>query len=59
MPPRPCATAYRPWGAGPPEEMKQREDRLAAIRAVKACLEGDQRVKDDGWGRKTEAEADE
>ena len=35
-----------------PEELKRREDRLAAIRAAKARLEAEQRAKDDARGRK-------
>ena len=34
-----------------PEELKRREDRLAAIRAAKARLEAEQRAKDDARGR--------
>ena len=37
-----------------PEELKRREDRLAAIRAAKARLEAEQRAKDDARGRKPE-----
>ncbi len=35
-----------------PEELKRREDRLAAIREAKARLEAEQRAKDDARGRK-------
>ena len=35
-----------------PDELKRREDRLAAIRAAKARLEAEQRAKDDARGRK-------
>ena len=35
-----------------PEELKRREDRLAAIRAAKARLEAEQRAADDARGRK-------
>ena len=35
-----------------PEELKRREDRLAAIREAKARLEAEQRAKDDAQGRK-------
>ena len=35
-----------------PEELKRREDRLAAIREAKARLEAEQRAKDDERGRK-------
>ena len=35
-----------------PEELKRREDRLAAIEAAKARLEAEQRAKDDARGRK-------
>ena len=35
-----------------PEELKRREDRLAAIRAAKARLEAEQRARDDARGRK-------
>ena len=35
-----------------PEELKRREDRLAAIRAAKARLEAERRAKDDARGRK-------
>ena len=37
-----------------PEELKRREDRLAAIREAKARLEAEQRAKDDARGRKPE-----
>ena len=35
-----------------PEELKRREDRLAAIREAKARLEAEQRARDDARGRK-------
>ncbi len=35
-----------------PDELKRREDRLAAIREAKARLEAEQRAKDDARGRK-------
>ena len=35
-----------------PDELKRREDRLAAIREAKARLEAEQRAADDAWGRK-------
>ena len=35
-----------------PDELKRREDRLAAIRAAKALLEEEQKAKDDARGRK-------
>ena len=35
-----------------PEELKRREDRLAAIREAKARLEAEQRERDDARGRK-------
>ena len=37
-----------------PEELKRREDRLAAIRAAKARLEAEARERDDARGRKPE-----
>ena len=39
-----------------PEELKRREDRLAAIRDAKARLEAEQRAADDARGRKPEWE---
>ena len=35
-----------------PDELRRREDRLAAIRAAKGCLEARQREADDARGRK-------
>ena len=37
-----------------PKELRPRENRLAAIRAAKACLEADARDRDDAPGRKPE-----